>query len=121
MKKILSYILLFFFAFGVANTQLPMDVLTDVDPIKVEATKENRVMLYPNPATTFTQIKITAKDTQISEVAVYSLLGNQLFSKSYDGEDNTIQLNVQNYKKGKYLVKVVFTDGTTEVKALVKQ
>lgn len=121
MKKYLSYILLMFFAFGVANTVLPTNAWTGIEPIEFVSNKENRVTLYPNPATTYTQIKITAKDTQISQVAIYSLLGNQLYAKSFAGESNNIQLNVQNYKKGKYLVKVIFTDGSSEVKALIKQ
>lgn len=118
MKRIVSYMFLMSFAFGVANTVLPTHNVA-LEPIEINA-DDSRVSLYPNPATSFTQIKINTKEAKVAEVAIYSLLGNQIFAKAYSEESN-IQLNVQNYRKGKYLVKVTFTDGSSEVKALIKQ
>lgn len=120
MKKYLYILLMFGFGIGFANTNLPIIDIDGNTPITLTQDKE-RVMLTPNPATTFTQIKLAAEDAKIVEVNVYSLLGNKLFSQAYAGNEKSIQLNVQNFKRGKYLVKVNFADGTSEVKALIKQ
>lgn len=119
MKKYFYILFLMIFSIGLANANLPMDAL-EVDITLAEPAKE-KVVLYPNPATTVSEIKVIAEKTQIVEVSVYSLLGNKLYEKSYNNNVKTIQLNVQNYKKGKYLVKIVFADGSSEVKALIKQ
>lgn len=81
----------------------------------------DKVLLYPNPATSFFQVKSTQTDIQIAEVSVYSLLGNVVLSRRFSSPQSQSQLNINNLKKGKYLVKVLFTDNTTEVKALIKQ
>lgn len=106
------------FTIGSANGNLPMSDMVDITIL--EPVKE-KVILYPNPATTMTQIQVISEKTKIVEVSVYSLLGNKLFDKAYGGDEKTIQLNVQNFKKGKYLIKILFEDGTSEVKALIKQ
>lgn len=119
MKKYFYILFFMIFSIGLANANLPME---DIDLTKIAvAEMKEKVVLYPNPATTTSEIKVISDKSRIVEVSVYSLLGNKLFEKSYSGDDRTIQLNVQNYKKGKYLVKIIFSDGTSEVKALIKQ
>ena len=119
MKKYFYILFFMIFSIGMANAHLPMENI-DLTNVAVVDSKE-KVVLYPNPATTTSEIKVISDKTRIIEVSVYSLLGNKLFEKAYSGDDQTIQLNVQNYKKGKYLVKIIFSDGTSEVKALIKQ
>lgn len=105
---------------GFAHGIQPTDDVTKIHQ-SVNQSVDEKVVLYPNPATTISQIKVLTEDTKIVEVSVFSLLGNKLFEKSYGGDEKTIQLNVQNFKKGKYLVKIIFSDGSSEVKALIKQ
>lgn len=105
---------------GLAHGGSPVDVIENIHVSAIQPDTE-KVVLFPNPATTTSQIKVTAENTKIIEVSIFSLLGNKLFEKAYGGNEQTIQLNVQNFKKGKYLVKIIFADGTTEVKALIKQ
>lgn len=92
------------------------------NPVSVaQKTDDGKVVLYPNPATTVTQLKVTSADAKIMEVSIYGILGNEIYRKSFNGVNDVIQLNVSNFKKGKYLVRVIFSDGTSEVKALIKQ
>ena len=78
-------------------------------------------MISPNPATTYAVLKFETPNASVSQLAIYSLLGNQIFQKNYSGTVDQIPLNLSSYKKGKYLLKVIFTDGTSEVKALIKE
>lgn len=111
---------MFGFSFGLANNVLPAIDFSGDTPVSLINDKE-KVVLTPNPATTYTLLKVTAEDTKVTEITIYSLLGNKLFTQIYNGNEKSIQLNVQNFKRGKYLVKVNFADGTSEVKALIKQ
>lgn len=118
MKKFIYILLFFTFTTGFAGNKLPANAPLSVSSVIQDSEK---VVLTPNPATTFTQIKLLSEDQKITEVAVYSMLGNKLLIQAYSGSERNIQLNVQNFKRGKYLVKIVFSDGTSEVKALIKQ
>ncbi|MXV38782.1 T9SS type A sorting domain-containing protein [Flavobacteriaceae bacterium Ap0902] len=80
-----------------------------------------KVIITPNPAKENTMVKIIDDEAQIAQISIYSLLGNQIFARNYTGNENSIMLNVQAFKKGKYLIKVIFKDGSSEVKALIKQ
>ncbi len=120
MKHVLLIILLLF-------TSLSIDAKAMIGggdyPTAVVNQKggEEKVMLYPNPAKYFTQVKITNENVKVLQVTVYGILGNQVYSKKFTNSSDEIRINVQNFKKGKYLVKVIFADGTSEVKALIKQ
>ena len=120
MKTYFYILLIMCFTFGWANTNLPIDVAFD-NVVELTDPAKEKVVISPNPATSFTHIKLNAVDSKIVGVTVYSLLGNKLYEKAFGGNETSIQLNVQNYKKGKYLIKVTFQDGSTEVKALIKQ
>lgn len=123
MKKSLLYIILIgFFSLG------PLSLANEIGGFEhrvdlVDQTNPEKVMISPNPANTVTNIRNSNANVRITEIAVYSVLGSQLFQQSYDSfvDQNNIQLNVSSFKKGKYLVKIQFSDGTTEVKTLIKQ
>ncbi|MCK0205038.1 T9SS type A sorting domain-containing protein [Ornithobacterium rhinotracheale] len=82
---------------------------------------QDRVKLSPNPAVdTF---KIYVEDgEEIKGITVYSILGNVVFNKEVSSKSKkSIEINISNLKKGKYLVKVFFADNSSEVKPLIKQ
>lgn len=117
MRK-LVYILLLFVTFAQASVVLPM-VKGDGNITTLASDFKGKILLSPNPATSFTLIK-AENNLTIASVAVYSLLGNSVYSKSHL-DKKEVRLNIQNFKKGKYLIKVALSDGSVEVKALVKQ
>ena len=83
--------------------------------------QEPKLVIYPNPATTVSTIAIESKDIKLAQVAVYSLLGNAIYTKTLKDPTEKLELNVQSFKKGKYIVRVSLTDGSTIVKTLIKQ
>ena len=74
--------------------------------------------LYPNPATSQVNIKFSHPN-KASYVAIYSIIGNEVLNKKVDQSTN-FKLNINNLKRGKYIVRVFNVDGTTESLALIK-
>ena len=65
----------------------------------------------PNPATNFISVQSKHK---ISEVEIYSITGAKLKS-----DKNSDQINVQALKSGVYLLKVIFSDKSTQTTKLI--
>lgn len=86
------------------------------DPIK-----EKNVTISPNPAVTDAKLTIQGKDAEVKSIAIYSIIGSEVFSKNYNSSANTFELAVRNLKKGKYMVRVIFSDNSSEVVPLIKQ
>ncbi|MDO5656231.1 MAG: T9SS type A sorting domain-containing protein [Flavobacteriaceae bacterium] len=120
MKNYLYIFILFCFSAAFAGNIPTSGNFFANEPVAIFQDKE-KVVLTPNPASSYTFIKITNQEVKLTEVAIYSLLGNKLFTQLCDGSEESVQINVQNFKRGKYLVKVSFADGSNEVKALIKQ
>ncbi|MGI9527648.1 MAG: T9SS type A sorting domain-containing protein [Weeksellaceae bacterium] len=121
MKKYIRILLLFLMTFAISGvTASENSLIAYADEQKSQPNSE-KVVLSPNPALDRTTVQVISKDVQVSQISIYSLLGNQIFSKNYTVKEEQISLNVQSFKKGKYLIKVTFKDGTSEVKALIKQ
>jgi hypothetical protein len=75
----------------------------------------NKIKYYPNPVTNM--LNIETSDT-ISEVAVFNVLGQQVFRK--DNDLNTAQIDMSGFSKGAYFVKVKIKD-TVDVFKIIKQ
>ncbi|ESU26572.1 hypothetical protein FLJC2902T_25450 [Flavobacterium limnosediminis JC2902] len=80
-------------------------------------TAENAVMLYPNPASSFFNIKAMST---IKSVAVYTTLGQNVFTKDLT---DSMELNIptQNWAKGLYSITIETTDNKTLTKKLLKE
>lgn len=74
--------------------------------------------IYPNPATNQINIKFKLP-SKATNVSVYSIIGNEVLNKKVDQPSN-FRMNVQNLKKGKYIVRIFNNDGTTESVSLIK-
>lgn len=84
--------------------------------------KEKTVTISPNPAVADVQISIEGNEFEVKSISIYSIIGSEVYSQSYtNSSTKTIELSVRNLKKGKYMVRVIFQDGTTEVATLIKQ
>lgn len=73
-------------------------------------TKKSSV--YPNPVKDFINISSTAK---ISRVSVYNADGKLLL------DNNFSKINLSALKTGNYLLKIDFTDGTSETQKFIKE
>lgn len=80
-------------------------------------TIENKVSVYPNPASDF--LYVTAKLKGQSTLVIYNNLGQEVMKYSYN-EPFKVQLDVQSLAKGVYTVKIDNADGVV-INKFVKQ
>lgn len=77
-------------------------------------------MIYPNPASTSFTIKFE-NPTKVINVSVYSIIGNEVLNKKINAYDkDKVTFNVQNLRTGKYIVRILNNDGSTETQSLIK-
>ena len=79
----------------------------------------NNISIFPNPAINQVNFKFN-QPNKVAYVAVYSIIGNEVLNKKVEQSSN-FYLNVQNLKKGKYIVRVFNADGSTESLSLIKK
>ncbi|WP_313386481.1 T9SS type A sorting domain-containing protein [Chishuiella sp.] len=104
MKHYILFIFLLTFTFISAQSRFDQD--------------KHSSTIYPNPASTSFTIKFE-NPTKVINVSVYSIIGNEVLNKRIDGNDK-INFNVQNLRKGKYIVRILNNDGSTETQSLIK-
>jgi hypothetical protein len=114
MKRIL---LLMFLSFAALNVYAQSkDGIVVSNPIK-----DKKVTISPNPAVADVKLTIEGNEADVKSISIYSVIGSEVFSKSYNSSSNSFDLAVRNLKKGKYMVRVIFTDNSSEVVTLIKQ
>ena len=86
-------------------------------PLTTTNVKNNtQIFLYPNPA--YSQLTITSA-TNIHEVTITNLIGQQVLSQVYDME--RAEVNVSGLPPGVYVVRVRDEDGNVVVRKVVKE
>lgn len=75
----------------------------------------NETTLYPNPATTYTEI---ISNNKIIILEIYNNLGQKIESKEING--NSIIINTSNYSKGLYVARLITIDGIVNKKFIIK-
>ncbi len=74
--------------------------------------------IYPNP--TSGHVIVSTKQNRLSKVLLFDMLGKHLLSYSINGKQQ-IELDLNGYQSGVYLVEVESEDGGKEVRRLVIQ
>lgn len=115
MKKFILFIMLLSFSAAGVYAQVK------ADSPSVSAVGVKSVNISPNPATAEVKLTIEGKQSNLRTIAIYSIIGNEVFNKSYNTAATTIELDVRNLKKGKYMIRAIFDDNTSEVVTLIKQ
>ncbi|MDD3772298.1 MAG: T9SS type A sorting domain-containing protein [Weeksellaceae bacterium] len=117
MRKLLFIAIFSFVALSVnAQSKANSPISTTSSSISVK-----KVSILPNPAVADIKISVEGTDSAVRSVSIYSIIGNEVFSQSYNSTSKSIDINVRNLKKGKYMVRVIFEDNSSEVVALMKQ
>jgi hypothetical protein len=94
------------------DANMPSIVVTDVE----ESNQHKTIQLFPNPA--MTHITLHAAQA-IRQVEIFSLNGKSLHArKGLDG--NSIEMDIGTIQGGVFLIKVIFSDGTSRTEKLVK-
>ncbi|UOK41988.1 MULTISPECIES: T9SS type A sorting domain-containing protein [Flavobacterium] len=78
---------------------------------------ENAVLLYPNPASSYFNIKAAST---IKTIAVYNMLGQNVLTKDFV---DSMELNIptQNWSRGLYTISIETTDNKTLTRKLLKE
>lgn len=74
--------------------------------------------VYPNPATSL--LNLSVNNMEISKITMTTLDGKVVLNKDYKEEYN-LQLNIESYPSGIYLLTVNTTDGNTYQEKIIKQ
>lgn len=81
--------------------------------------RQSSVSVYPNPAVSFAKVKSEKLFVNITKVEVVDIVGNPMFQ--INSNSSIVNLNVSRLNKGKYFIKVSFSDNTQEVTQFIKQ
>lgn len=79
--------------------------ITVLEVLGVEENSLNTISLYPNPASSTLNLVLPI-NMQTGQVAVYDILGKQIYSEAFEAKDN-LAINTQNWNTGSYLLKVI--------------
>jgi len=74
-------------------------------PLSVNENELPKMNISPNPVSSNLNVQFS-RNIMEGQIAVYDILGKQLYSKEFDAE-STFSINVSNFKEGVYFVKVV--------------
>jgi|GEM_PF-745493 len=116
MKKFILALMFMGFSLSAVYAQQSGESVSAVSNVSIK-----KVSISPNPATTTVKVSIEGKQSNLNSISIYSIIGNEVFSKQYNTVSDAVELDVRNLKKGKYLVRVVFGDNSYEVVTLIKQ
>jgi hypothetical protein len=82
------------------------DEITETSSIaKINLTREMSLQLYPNPAHTTVTLEIAASENIPVKVEVFQPDGKRIYSKSHFTENDKIDLNVDIWPQGMYIIK----------------
>ena len=94
----------------------PEEIVQNLRPAKIN-------ILYPNPATDIIHVNFTIhqEDTPI-QLQVFDVLGRLVFEEAIQASIGLHQkdINIQNYERGIYFLKLSTPDGLEEIKRFVK-
>ena len=79
---------------------------------------KNKISLMPNPARD--ELRIMSDELRIKNIEVCDVLNNVVFVEGAEAIEKNIKINVSNFAKGVYFVKV-FSDKGIAVKKFIKE
>ena len=81
--------------------------------------ENNKLQLYPNPATNELNIQLQDSTTNY-KVAIYNTLGSMVFESNDQLSDNNNNINVSQLNSGIYFVKIIDNENKIYQKQLIK-
>lgn len=80
--------------------------------------QQKAVSIYPNPASDFANVDLSALNFKNAEVKIYEASGKIVLSKSYSNEHKIIRLDVSHFKSGLYIININL-DGEKRLEKLI--
>jgi hypothetical protein len=87
------------------DTKTVVDFIEVLDPSSIQQNIYEDLIVYPNPCTD--KIIVELSSSQITQVKVYSLTGEEVFSVS--GNSNKVIVDTHLLPKAVYLLKIITT------------
>lgn len=77
------------------------------------------ITVYPTPAKEYVIVKTKDESLKIKQISFYSILGVQV--ADYKINSNNIEIRLDKFRPGKYLMRYVLSDNSMQVTQIVKQ
>jgi uncharacterized repeat protein (TIGR03803 family) len=81
-------------------------------------TKETKIDIYPNPGNGVFNIQLSVVSGQKSVVEVYNMLGEKVYSSSFNTQNSEFNIDLSSQPNGMYILKVQTKNGNTLVKRI---
>lgn len=85
---------------------------------QIELDSAKALTLYPNPSKDYINVK--GLKSNLIKVILYNLNGQVILKKAYTGFNDLITIDIQNFNKGIYLLKIFEDDHKISTKKIVK-
>lgn len=125
MIKSILISLLFFSVLNI-QAQHALNFIIPPCPHEVNITEQsvnNKLSVFPNPATDMVTIKFPGTDeSQKAKVEIFNILGKKIHEKEFttDRENNKLIVNISDYQRGTYIIKVRIADKVEHIKLIVE-
>ncbi len=93
---------------------------TDCSLLATNDFENNKLQLYPNPATIDLNIKLQDNATKY-KVAIYNTLGSLVYLSSNQSSNTNSSINISELNSGIYIVKITDEENKTYQKRLIKE
>jgi hypothetical protein len=90
--------------------------VSEVGPEKSDVSKA--IIIYPNPATDFVNVKLTTLNARQAKLTMYNILGNEIQTEVEVVDDHEVRFRVKELSAGYYLIAV--RDEQTQFKGTYK-
>jgi len=85
--------------------------------LALDSKPNNNILVYPNPANEYVAISIFSEMQENIDLYVFNELGMKVHAESKNtmSGNNIFSLNTVNYKNGIYFIKIIYTNGQTQI------
>ena len=93
-------------------------VLCPTTTLSTNTTTKKEISIFPNPATDFVNINLSALNFKNAELKIFDASGRMVFDRNYTSENKTIKIDVSNFKTGIYIINII-SDGEKRSEKLI--
>ena len=103
------------------STSISLNISWDPNGIEIRSKKDLAINLWPNPTSNDLMFELPDSDNNIVKTEIYSLLGNKLISKDFDGNaiEDKYKIDCSSLPEGTYLIRVIA--GNKHVSKLIRK
>lgn len=87
---------------GVNSDYIAIDAFSVERPLATDSFVDLNYTVEPNPANNF--ITINSNDFEIKNIDIFTIEGKKVYSKSFIEEENSCEINIQDFSKGVFIL-----------------